>query len=497
MNKKTLKALGKLGKLTAVCHAVSGPPDSDSLHDLASSLAAGRPFLILNFSPSDNVQGSALEALFERGFKPEALAPGTEVRAGNAFKLLKGGELACRIFLRNLQRLRRLCPEIFLVFPESALEAFSPILASCKVFLLYAKDTEAAESLRSFAPALSTCLGLKIWLSDIKPPRELQPLVKPTEPYLPKRERLAFDSGKFAAIVQNLCDIDTLRKNKPEGFRSFLGKFWLPLALLILLVPALIPLEIDSTASILRDLRAERDRIAEKPYFTYTFNGKETLNRIARYAVGRLHATVTTPDIVKKYIAETLDKNANLGEIAEKTGIFTPDSGMTLEFYPPEFLGEPPAETAVRAWKFFTSFISDSIAYITELYHEKPSKGQRQHNGIDLAGRQGARILAPFEANAWTFEDERGGMVLALIRKDVVILFMHCDQILYLNGQKVMQGDPIATVGVTGHTTGPHTHIVTGVVRKDGEKPIANTRYSVMDPLKWYERYFGKAAGGG
>lgn len=481
-----------MGKLTAVCHAVSDPPGHAFLYDSASSLSAGRPFLILNFLPADDTQGVKLEAFFERDFNQEQLKPGMEIRAGNAFRLEKGGEASCRLFLRNLQRLRRNFPEIFMAFPDNAIGAFSPILASCKVFLLFAADEAATEDLRHFAPAISNCFGLKIWLSDLRAPRELQALTKPTEPYLPKRGRLDFTNPKLPETILNLCDIDTLRKNRPEGFKSFFGKFWLLIALAILLVPALVPFEIRSTPSVLRDLRAERDRIAEKPYFTYTFDGKETLNRLSRYAVGRLHATVTTPEIVKRYIVETLDKNPNAGEIPEKNGLFTPDSGTTLEFYPPEFLGAPPPETTVRAWKFFTSFLSDSIAYLTELYHEKPSKGQRQHNGLDLAGRKGARILAPFEAHAWTFEDERGGTVLALIRKDVVILFMHCDQILYLNGQSVMQGDPVATVGVTGHTTGPHAHIVTGVVKENGEKPLANIRYSVMDPIKWYDRYFGK-----
>lgn len=492
MNKQTLSTLGGTGKLTAVCHAVSDPPQSDSLYDLASSLSAGRPFLILNFLPNDAASSRTLEEFFGRDFDQASLKPGMEIRAGNAFKLQKGGEAHCRIFLRNLQRLRRHFPEIFLAFPDTALGEFSPILASCKLFLLYARDEASTEILRNFAPVISTCFGLKVWLSDVRAPRELQTLTKATEPYLPKAGRLEFANPQLAETIQHLCEIDTLKKNKPEGFKSFFGKFWLPLALLILLVPALVPLEVHNTTSILRDLRAERDRIAERPYFTYTFDGDETLNRLARYAVGRLHATVTTPEIVKRYIAETLEKNPSAGEIPEKNGLFTPAEGTTLEFYPPEFLGAPPPEATVRAWKFFTSFLTDSVAYLTELYHEKPGKNQRQHNGLDLAGRKGARILAPFDAHAWTFEDERGGTILALIRHDVVILFMHCDQILYLNGQSVMQGDPVATVGITGHTTGPHAHIVTGVVKPDGDKPLANIRYSVMDPIKWYGRYFGK-----
>ncbi|MCK9182593.1 MAG: peptidoglycan DD-metalloendopeptidase family protein, partial [Fibrobacteraceae bacterium] len=95
-------------------------------------------------------------------------------------------------------------------------------------------------------------------------------------------------------------------------------------------------------------------------------------------------------------------------------------------------------------------------------------------------------ILAPFSGKAWTFTDERGGVVIGLVHNKRVILFMHCDQLLYLDGQEVMEGDPVATVGTTGHTTGPHVHIVTGIVNKNGTKVLGNVKYNIVNPVTWF-----------
>ncbi len=54
--------------------------------------------------------------------------------------------------------------------------------------------------------------------------------------------------------------------------------------------------------------------------------------------------------------------------------------------------------------------------------------------------------------------------MIGLVHEKEGDAFYAYDQLLYLDGQKVMAGDPIATVGTTGHTTGPHVHLETGVI---------------------------------
>ena len=238
----------------------------------------------------------------------------------------------------------------------------------------------------------------------------------------------------------------------------------------------------------MRDRIPERNKLSVAPSFDYTFDGKENLRRIARYAIGRFNAVISDDKMVRQYIEETVSENGYKGQGWETNALAVPPQGTVIKFSRPSNLPRTAADSLGAAWKYWTSILSDSVAYITEFYNER-GIGGRKHNGIDLASRQGARILAPFSAKAYTSKNERGGVMIGLVREKDVLIFMHCDQLLYLDGQEVMQGDPIATVGMTGHTTGPHAHIVTGVIDKRGTNRIGNVSYKVIDPIAWYYKF--------
>lgn len=288
-------------------------------------------------------------------------------------------------------------------------------------------------------------------------------------------------------IFKGLLEARILLQNAAEGWPKLFRRLFVPLAIVALALPFCIPFSLETSPASFRNLKAEMALYSEAPSFEYVFDGAEPAERIARYAVGRFAALVTTERTLGQYVAETFRKNGLEPEAWQKGSLHVPPEGTKLKFSIPDSLKNPAYDSIAPAWKYFTQIVGDSIAYVTELYHPAATAKFRQHSAWDVASRSGARILAPFSGRAWTFSDERGGEVIGISDGFRVILFMHCDQLLYLNGQNVMLGDPVATVGTTGHTTGPHVHIVTGLVDPKGAKRLGNIRYTVVNPLTWLD----------
>jgi len=277
------------------------------------------------------------------------------------------------------------------------------------------------------------------------------------------------------AKIDDLLRLKIAQINIPKTPLFLIAKYAWIFTLLLCIIPFFIASQPDEQVSNLRSIASEVQKYTEKGDIVHVFRDGESLTQIARFAIGKYNSLVSTETMIKEYL-----KNNNLSTDSKVK------AGDTLRLKLPTF-NNPNQKTMQGAWNFFTGLLNDSLAYITELYNPTQTALKRRHDGIDVAGRKGTRILAPFSGTAWTMEDERGGLMIAIAREKDLLVFMHCEQRFYLNGQAVMEGDPIASVGSSGHTTGPHVHIVAGEIAKNGERNINGLRYNVLNPFEWHK----------
>ena len=275
--------------------------------------------------------------------------------------------------------------------------------------------------------------------------------------------------------IDNLLRLKIAELNIPQTPLFLAAKYSLFLTLLLCVLPFFIASKPEEQVSNWRNISGDVQKYSEKGDIIHVFNEGESLTQIARFAIGKYNSLVSTEAMVKEYL-----KNNGLS-LESKI-----KAGDTLRLKLPAFKN-PRHKSMQPAWNFFTGLLNDSLAYITELYNAKQATTARRHDGIDIGGRKGTRILAPFSGTAWTAEDERGGLIIAVAREKDLLVFMHCDQRFYLSGQAVMEGDPIASVGTSGHTTGPHVHVAAGKITPGGDRSIGEVRYRVLDPFEWYK----------
>jgi len=84
---------------------------------------------------------------------------------------------------------------------------------------------------------------------------------------------------------------------------------------------------------------------------------------------------------------------------------------------------------------------------------------KKPHYGVDMAAPVGTPIYAPADGVVSLADDDlyfEGAMVLLDHGQGLISMYLHTDSILVEPGQKVKQGEQIATVGSKGRSTGPH-----------------------------------------
>ena len=106
-----------------------------------------------------------------------------------------------------------------------------------------------------------------------------------------------------------------------------------------------------------------------------------------------------------------------------------------------------------------------SIGYV--LYAKFGHKGKEGHDGIDLAAPAGSPVKTAGPGTVLFAGDQRGYGLIVLVEHDshLITLYAHNRDLRVKTGQKVREGQVVATVGDSGKTSGPHLHFE---VRKDG-----------------------------
>ena len=101
------------------------------------------------------------------------------------------------------------------------------------------------------------------------------------------------------------------------------------------------------------------------------------------------------------------------------------------------------------------------------LYAKFGRKGKEGHDGIDLAAPAGSVVKTAGAGTVLFAGDQRGYGLIVLVEHDshLITLYAHNRDLRVKTGQKVREGQVVATVGDSGKTSGPHLHFE---VRKDG-----------------------------
>jgi murein DD-endopeptidase MepM/ murein hydrolase activator NlpD len=84
----------------------------------------------------------------------------------------------------------------------------------------------------------------------------------------------------------------------------------------------------------------------------------------------------------------------------------------------------------------------------------------RPHEGIDVAAPYGAPVVAPAAGTVTRISRQTGyGLVLDIDHGNgIATKYAHLSRIVVREGQHVVRGQPIAAVGNSGLSTGPHLH---------------------------------------
>lgn len=239
----------------------------------------------------------------------------------------------------------------------------------------------------------------------------------------------------------------------------------------------------------------ERD---EYTVITHTFGKGDNITRLAKYAISVFRAVVPSQREISQYITETIDayNMTRMPGEPKITDYNRVPEGTKLTFFPPMAITNKQEKAHAPAYKFFMDMINDPYPYITGDWCERGTGGGQPHYAMDVAGTYGSEIISPVDGVAVLKTEAAGGRTVAVMFGDEMIAFSHLDKRFVKDGDTVKKGMPIGTIGMTGRTSGPHTHVTYGIMSMSRHDiSFANKNYRVTDPkYLFYKMAFGDIA---
>jgi murein DD-endopeptidase MepM/ murein hydrolase activator NlpD len=195
--------------------------------------------------------------------------------------------------------------------------------------------------------------------------------------------------------------------------------------------------------------------VMSRLYLEATPEGRDLLRRIEHYQ--QIAAKL------KQYRDDGQLDGAEVIDVLVDAGVIAPLPGPGGRPSPVPAPGPPPEPSSDSrwAWPMKAGVISSEFG----------PRGDRPHEGIDIAADPGEPIYAASAGTVIYSDDRMSGYGRAVIVRhadSTTSLYAHATSLLVQEGTPVSRGDPVATVGSTGRSTGPHLHFEVRV----GETPV-------------------------
>lgn len=118
--------------------------------------------------------------------------------------------------------------------------------------------------------------------------------------------------------------------------------------------------------------------------------------------------------------------------------------------------------TDVQSLKNSYNFVKPLEGIVSSGFGARQSEYQNvtgEHKGIDIASVTGTKIKASMSGTVTQVSTEGDyGNHIRITKNNVTTLYAHCQDMYVVEGQEILEGQEIASVGSTGNSTGPHLH---------------------------------------